>query len=398
MSESRDWIDCTIGEISKLQGGSAFKEEFQGNTTGEIPFIKVSDFNLSENEKYITRANNWVTTEMLKEMGARVFPEGSVVFPKVGAALLSNRRRILSRPTALDNNLMAAIPNGCRSDYLHLALCQIDFSRFVQEGAVPSVNQEQVASVELSLPPLPEQKKIAEILSGIDSTISAAESKLQKLITARSKVSEDLLSTSNTEVDRLPLCECIELVRGYAFKSEEYREKGGMRILRVTNIRDDGRIDLTNNCVRISEDQDDQYARFQVKEDDLLLVMVGATTGKLGVVSKAEIPSLLNQNIWCLRTSSPRTMIQKYLHYSIPKVVSKHLEKQQGSARDFLTQKEFFKEEIEIPNLVVQEKVVQAVGQIDKCINAIKDFKGRILFLKSAMSSDLLSGRKRVSV
>lgn len=194
MSESRDWISCTIGEISKLSGGSAFKEEFQGNTSGEIPFIKVSDFNLSENQKYIIRANNWVSAETIKGMGARVFPAGSVVFPKVGAALLSNRRRILSRPTALDNNLMAAIPNDCHSEYLHLALCQVDFSRFVQEGAVPSVNQEQVAGVELLLPSLPEQKKIAEILSGIDNDIHIHQQKIDKLNMLKQAVASELLS------------------------------------------------------------------------------------------------------------------------------------------------------------------------------------------------------------
>ena len=126
--------------------------------------------------------------------------------------------------------------------------------------------------------------------------------------------------------------------------------------------------------------------------------MVGATTGKLGVVSKADVPSLLNQNIWCLRTASPSEVIQEYLHYSIPKVVSRHLEKQQGSARDFLTQKEFFKEEIEIPDLAIQGKIVQAMGQIDKCIDATRGLRERLLFLKSALSSDLLSGKTRVSV
>ena len=65
-------------------------------------------------------------------------------------------------PTAIDNNLMAAIPNKCDSEYLYRVLCNFDFGKFVQEGAVPSVNQRQISKLKFELPTLPEQKKIAE--------------------------------------------------------------------------------------------------------------------------------------------------------------------------------------------------------------------------------------------
>ncbi|NCY03383.1 MAG: restriction endonuclease subunit S, partial [Planctomycetia bacterium] len=85
MSDATDWEYRTIGEIAKLTGGSAFKEVHQGGSTGEIPFIKVSDFNIPENHKYIVRANNWISHETSIKIGAKVFPRGAVVFPKVGA-------------------------------------------------------------------------------------------------------------------------------------------------------------------------------------------------------------------------------------------------------------------------------------------------------------------------
>jgi type I restriction enzyme S subunit len=265
-------------------------------------------------------------------------------------------------------------------------------------NVMPRASWSDLADIAIEIPPLPEQKKIAEILSGIDRLLNVATKKIQKLSTARSRVAEDILLSDNSARVAIQLSDCVELIRGYAFKSEDYREKGGIRILRVTNIKEDGQIDLSSNCVRISEDARDQYRRHEVMEDDLLLVMVGATTGKLGVVSKSETPSLLNQNIWCLRSSSPSTLLQKYLRYSMPKVVSLHLEKQQGSARDFLTQKEFFKESIEIPDIALQKKVVKAISQIETSISKAKKLREKVLMLKSSLSADLLSGRKRVSV
>jgi len=396
MSEQQtDWHQVKIGELLT-------EHSERSTSSNQHEVLSVTKDGIFSQREYFKKQ---IASE--DNSGYKVVRRGDVVFSAMNLWMGSidvvkdqeigivSPAYITMRPTE------GLIDTGFLSYFLRGDEIRKKYVQHSQQGASivrRNLNKDDLLDDEVCIPPLPEQKKIAEILSGIDSTISAADRKLQKLSTARSKVSEDILATSNSDLCRVPLCNCIELVRGYAFKSEDYREKEGTRILRVTNIKEDGKIDLTKNCVRISEDLEDQYNRFQVKEDDLLLVMVGATTGKLGVASNAEIPSLLNQNIWCLRTSSPSTIIQKYLHYSMPKVVSKHLEKQQGSARDFLTQKEFFKEEIEIPNLAVQVKIVQAMGQIDKSIDATKGFKERLLFLKSAISSDLLSGRKRVSV
>jgi len=108
--QATDWPDITLGEVCTFRGGNGFKESHQGQSNGDYPFIKVSDLTLKGNEKYITTAQNWVCEDVLRELRATLQPAGAVVFAKVGAALKLNRRRILTRPTAIDNNMMAAIP------------------------------------------------------------------------------------------------------------------------------------------------------------------------------------------------------------------------------------------------------------------------------------------------
>lgn len=175
--QAADWRDLCLGDICNFRGGSGFKEEFQGADAGEFPFIKVSDMTLPENEKYITTAQNWVSESNLKKLRANLQPAGAVVFAKVGAALKLNRRRILSRPTAIDNNMMAAIPDGDQIDgeFLYYFMLAQDLGRFCQESAVPSVNQGHLSSIEISLPTLTEQRKIAEILRTWDDAIEKLE-------------------------------------------------------------------------------------------------------------------------------------------------------------------------------------------------------------------------------
>ncbi|QJD18054.1 restriction endonuclease subunit S [Paracoccus sanguinis] len=171
--QATDWPETTLGDVCTFRGGSGFRESHQGQSSGDHPFIKVSDLTIDGNEKYITTAQNWVSAAALRELRATLQPAGAVVFAKVGAALKLNRRRILGLPTAIDNNMMAAIPDKQQLDgeFLYYFLLMQDLGRFSQESAVPSVNQGHLSSIEISLPPLPEQRKIAEILRTWDEAL-----------------------------------------------------------------------------------------------------------------------------------------------------------------------------------------------------------------------------------
>lgn len=68
---------------------------------------------------------------------------------------------------------MAAIPieNRLDSEFLYYFLLVQDLGHFSQESAVPSVNQGHLSSIDIGLPPLPEQRKIAEILRTWDAAL-----------------------------------------------------------------------------------------------------------------------------------------------------------------------------------------------------------------------------------
>ena len=189
------WLTGYLEDICVLKGGSAFKIKHQGKTQGDLPFIKVSDMNLTANKKFIKEANNWLTVEDSKSMRVNLFPSGSVVFAKVGAALLLNRRRILVRDTIIDNNMMAAIPkNHCETHFLYYLMLAIDFAKLVQEGAVPSVNQSDLGRFKISYPPLQEQQKIATVLTNADKEIELLKQQLADLQQEKKALMQVLLT------------------------------------------------------------------------------------------------------------------------------------------------------------------------------------------------------------
>ncbi|MBE3897981.1 restriction endonuclease subunit S [Vibrio parahaemolyticus] len=190
-----EWEHGFLGDLCSFKGGSAFKEVYQGQTSGDYPFIKVSDMNLPKNGKFILQANNWVTEEVAKAIKAKSFSEGSIVFAKVGAALLLNRRRILVQPTIVDNNMMAATPkNCCFTEFLYQLMLMIDFAKFVQDGAVPSVNQSDLSRFKISYPSIEEQQKIASVLTASDKEIEVLEAKLAHFKQEKKALMQQLLT------------------------------------------------------------------------------------------------------------------------------------------------------------------------------------------------------------
>jgi type I restriction enzyme S subunit len=100
------WTTSTLGVVCEIGGGVGFPEGYQGRTDLPHPFIKVSDMNAVGNETSIIIAKNYVNDETLRALNAKLFDKGSIVLPKVGAAALTNKRRRLTRMTAVDNNIM----------------------------------------------------------------------------------------------------------------------------------------------------------------------------------------------------------------------------------------------------------------------------------------------------
>jgi restriction endonuclease S subunit len=144
--------------------------------------------NLPGNESRIVSWNNTVSREALSEIRCKAFPAGTVIFPKIGAAIATNKKRILTRESTFDNNVMGIVPNQTRllSGYLHTYLLAIDLSQWASEAQPPSMRKTVVEGHAIPLPPLATQQTIvAEIqaeralVAGNRELIARFEKKIQ---------------------------------------------------------------------------------------------------------------------------------------------------------------------------------------------------------------------------
>lgn len=192
-----DWEVVRLGDVAEVKSGVGFPLSRQGRRDGVYPFIKVSDMTLEGNETYIRSANNYVDLEDVDELGADVFAPGAIVFPKVGAAIATNKKRVLTVPTIIDNNMAGvtvADARRCNSRFLHLWFESIDIFQFANVSAVPSITGSRLKRVFIPLPTLSEQQITVALLDGTDKAIEQTREERDGLRKLKASVADALLS------------------------------------------------------------------------------------------------------------------------------------------------------------------------------------------------------------
>ncbi|MFD9512299.1 restriction endonuclease subunit S [Streptomyces mirabilis] len=205
------WSAPTIGRIARFTMGTSFPHEYQGLREGEYPFIKVGDFQLADEVGNIGTAENWISRETARRLGARIVPPGSVLYARVGAALLLNRRPITTRPAVVDDNVRAITFADGAPHYWGALLSLLDMGQLVNPGPVPSIGESQVAAVRVPTAPKDVQTAIADrvvqhrrrlhrIKASIDRQVDLLAERRQALITAAVTGQFDVSTASGRNV------------------------------------------------------------------------------------------------------------------------------------------------------------------------------------------------------
>lgn len=134
--------------------------------TGKYPYFKVAEMNREANLRIMS------DTDLYVRESHKFFPKGAIVFPKNGAAIATNKKRILGQDSIVDLNTAGVKPNSKLVDtyYLFYLFQHIDFVQYMRRGAVPTLDLKSILALEIELPSIPKQQHIVaelDLLSGI---------------------------------------------------------------------------------------------------------------------------------------------------------------------------------------------------------------------------------------
>jgi type I restriction enzyme S subunit len=156
------WIWVILDEISIIDSGQTPKGLERCKKSGEMPFFKVGDMNKPENQMFMKKADIYLTTEEVNKLKITLHPTGTVIFPKRGGAIATNKKRILSQASGYDLNIMGIYPLIISPNFIYHWLSSIDLSKLSDGSNIPQINHKDVCPLPFALPPLEEQKIIEE--------------------------------------------------------------------------------------------------------------------------------------------------------------------------------------------------------------------------------------------
>jgi len=163
-TNKRNFTITNIGKIAVLKSGNS---EANNSMEGDLPYVKVGDMNISGNENYITTSSRFVDRLSNKK---NIFPKGTIIFPKRGGAIGTNKKRLCKVDICCDLNTMGVIPDKGVVEplYVFQYFKNIDLGRLCNGATIPQINNGDIAPLKILLPPLSLQQTFAERIEGIE--------------------------------------------------------------------------------------------------------------------------------------------------------------------------------------------------------------------------------------
>lgn len=177
----KEWSVKKIKHISYVIGGNGFNVELQGLERGDYPFCKASD--ISNAGKYLDKAANYVTFDIVRDQHYNIIPKGAILFPKIGEAMKKNNRTICVLDCCADNNCQAIVPFERNSGmFLYYILTCVNMGWFDNAGTIPCMNNRKFLNSKVPFPSLVEQQRIAEFLDRECGKIDGLKADIQAQI------------------------------------------------------------------------------------------------------------------------------------------------------------------------------------------------------------------------
>lgn len=165
------WEQRKLGEYVSITSGEAPSKFDKGTEL----YVKVDDLNY--NDKYVVDTQNKVA----EHSTVKRVTKGSVVFPKRGAAIMTNKVRIMGIDSYMDTNMMALTSEKLDSEFLYNIISKEGLYKIADTSTIPQINNKHVEPYEVTIPSLAEQRRIGAYFKQLDHFITLHQSKCDKL-------------------------------------------------------------------------------------------------------------------------------------------------------------------------------------------------------------------------
>ncbi|AZA19644.1 MAG: restriction endonuclease subunit S [Lactobacillus helveticus] len=399
--DSWEWV--RFNDIGIMKNGKTPKKT-DVKSNARYPYFKVKDMNI--NSLYMKIVENYVD----EKYESQIFPKNTIIYPKNGGAVLTNKKRILIQDSLVDLNTGGIIPyENINFKFLFYMFQSFDIKKYVKGSAVPTINAKKLRETVVPLPPLSEQSRIAAKIAQLFALLRKVETstrqyaKLQTLL--KSKVLDLAMRGKLVPQDPNDEPASVLLEKIKAEKAELIKEKkikktkplppitddekpfaipdswewvrlgdvldvrdgthgtpkyvsDGVPLVTAKNLRN-GKIDFSNIKYISESDAKKINERSQVNENDVLFAMIG-TIGNPVLVNTDRIFSI--KNVALLKANTLINM--RFVYMYILTIQDLLLKNASGGNQKFLSLRKINKLPFSLPPLPEQVKIIKMVNSL----------------------------------
>ena len=227
------WIETPIGDVAQVLSGFAFKSELFNKSEG-IPLIRIRDLPKRDSTEALY-SGSYEDRYVVKKGDFLIGMDGEFhCYEWNGPHALLNQRVCRIQ----DFKIGRVIPR-----YIYFAVNQY-LDKIEQDTGyttVKHISAKQVLGITIPLPPLPEQKRIVDLITSVDSYIEALQQQLDSAKRSRNAVLHELLTTGSDDWIETTLGEiCADglFADGDWVESKDQDPEGDYRLLQLADIGD----------------------------------------------------------------------------------------------------------------------------------------------------------------
>lgn len=394
-----DWEVKRLGEISDIGSGGTPSKKNSEYWDGEIPWITTSLLN----QLTITRADEYITVAGLENSSAKLLKKGVLLMAMYGQG--QTRGRVAKLEIGAATNQACAyidINNGSKDFIFQYLTANYEHIRKESnDGNQKNLSLGIITRIEVPFPSLPEQRKIAELLSTWDKAIELQTSIIDKLALRKKGLMQQLLTGKKR-------------LKGFSEPWENTRLDNVSERITRKNIYG------CNNVVTVSAQKG-----FVLQTDFFKKTIASNITDNYYLVRKGEFcynKSYSNGYpmgaIKRLKEYEEAVVTTLYICFSIneknvvPDFIEQYFEcglmnrelikvaNEGGRAHGLLnvTPKDFFNIKLHLPSLVEQREIAEVLSTTDVEIQKERQKLEALKQQKKGLMQQLLTGKKRVLI
>lgn len=357
----KGWEYKRLGEVCTIKAGyTPPKDELFNN--GAYPYYKVADMNTLGNDVYLD------ITSSYKIDANKLFPKGAIVFPKNGAAVSTNKKRILKYDSIVDLNTGVAIfQKSINEKFAYYWFIDTDFKKYVRGGALPTLDIKSLKDKPFPSIDKSTQLAIVSELDKINELIRLKKEQLKDFDNLAQSLFYEMFgdpveNEMGWEVKKLGDV-CTDIKYG---TSKPASENGRYTYLRMCNLTTDGFLDLSNT--KQIDIPDDEIEKCIVRYGDILFNRTNSIelVGKTCLFDKKE-PMVIAGYIIRVRlndTLLPVVLARMFNLASIKKLLRSMAKGAVNQAN--INSKELASIRIPLPPLPLQRLFAQRIEQIER--------------------------------